>query len=29
MVNDLEGALTRPRAAAWLKGHTEAQATNQ
>ena len=29
MVNDLEGALTRPRAAAWLKGHAEAQATNQ
>ncbi len=29
MVNDLEGALTRPRAAAWLKGHNEAQAQAQ
>ncbi len=29
MVNDLEGALTRPRAAAWLKSHAEAQAQAQ
>jgi hypothetical protein len=27
MVNDLEGALTRPRAAAWIKSHADAQAT--
>ena len=26
MVNDLEGALTRPRAQAWLKQHANAQA---
>jgi hypothetical protein len=26
MVNDMEGALTRPRAAAWLKQHAAASA---
>jgi tetratricopeptide (TPR) repeat protein len=29
MVNDLEGALTRPRASAWLKQHAQAQAEAQ
>ena len=29
MVNDLEGALTRPRASAWLKQHSAAQAEAQ
>ncbi len=29
MVNDMEGALTRPRAAAWVKSHAEAQAQAQ
>ncbi|HEX6837862.1 MAG TPA: tetratricopeptide repeat protein [Polyangia bacterium] len=29
MVNDLEGALTRPRASAWLKQHSQAQAEAQ
>ncbi|MGZ3441045.1 MAG: tetratricopeptide repeat protein [Polyangia bacterium] len=28
MVNDMEGALTRPRAAAWLKQHAAAQAAS-
>jgi tetratricopeptide (TPR) repeat protein len=29
MVNDLEGALTRPRASAWLKQHGESSAVSQ